>query len=122
MDLRWTRTTTPGRCGAPRPISTARSTCWSRTRSLRASGTAVTVAARPGALEVLDEGPGLAPGEEHEVFERFHRGRAGRTGSSGTGLGLAIAAELAGEWNGSATLANRPTGGLRARLELPSRE
>jgi signal transduction histidine kinase len=83
------------------------------------SGTAVTVAVSPGAIEVLDHGPGLAPGEENEVFERFHRGRAGRTGSPGTGLGLAIAAELAGEWDGSVTLANRPTGGLRARLDLP---
>ncbi len=85
------------------------------------SESAVTIAVGPGALEVLDEGPGLAPGEEQEVFERFHRGRAARAGSPGTGLGLAIAAELAGEWNGSVTLTNRGGGGLCARLELPSK-
>src|SRR5690242_21382931 len=31
-------------------------------------------------FEVRDEGPGLAPGEEDEVFERFRRGRSGVEG------------------------------------------
>ena len=34
-------------------------------------------------LEVRDRGPGLAPGEEEQVFERFHRGGAGRRGAAG---------------------------------------
>ncbi len=69
-------------------------------------------------IEVLDRGPGLEPGEEETVFERFHRGSAG-TGTKGTGLGLSIARELAAEWNGSVTLRNRDGGGVRAVLELP---
>jgi two-component system, OmpR family, sensor kinase len=78
-------------------------------------GGTVRIVAAPGRLEVLDEGPGLAAGEEEAVFERFHRGRAG-TGVPGSGLGLAIARELASRWGGAATIANRPQGGARAVL------
>jgi len=86
-------------------------------------GVTVTLRARPGAVEVVDDGPGPSPGEEDDVFERFHRGTAGRAGGSstpGTGLGLSIARELAGRWGGSATLRRGPDGGAVARLELPS--
>jgi two-component system, OmpR family, sensor kinase len=76
----------------------------------------VTVAALPGVLEVRDNGPGLAPGEESEVFDRFHRGQAGRRTPGGTGLGLAIARELARRWGAEVTLASRPGGGVTARL------
>jgi signal transduction histidine kinase len=70
-------------------------------------------------IEVLDEGPGLVGGEEEQVFERFHRGTAGRSGASGTGLGLSIARQLAERWGGSVTLANRDDGrGARAVLRL----
>ena len=48
------------------------------------------------------------------MFERFHRGRAGRRGPPGTGLGLAIARELAGEWDAAVALETRPGGGGRA--------
>jgi signal transduction histidine kinase len=84
-------------------------------------GSAVRIEAHPGRLEVLDEGPGLAPGEEELVFERFSRGSAGRQTPSGTGLGLPIARELTRQWGGDVTLANRSGGGLRAIMELPER-
>jgi signal transduction histidine kinase len=65
----------------------------------------------------------LASGEEEQVFERFHRGTAGRAGASGTGLGLSIARQLAERWGGSLTLANREDGrGARAALRLGVRE
>ena len=79
----------------------------------------VLVRSAPGAVEVLDRGPGLAPDELAAVFERFHRGRAGRSGPSGTGLGLPIARELARRWGGDVTLANRDGGGARARVTVP---
>jgi signal transduction histidine kinase len=74
----------------------------------------VTVWARSGGIEVRDHGPGLAPDEVAAVFERFHRGRAGRAGAPGTGLGLPIARELARRWGGDVELANHPDGGAVA--------
>jgi signal transduction histidine kinase len=76
------------------------------------AGAEVTVA-------VSDEGPGLTPGEEERVFERFARGGSGG-GTPGTGLGLAIVDTLARRWGGSARIANRPAGGARAEIRLPA--
>jgi signal transduction histidine kinase len=83
----------------------------------------VLLRSAPGAVEVLDRGPGLADDEVAAVFERFHRGRAGRAGPSGTGLGLPIARELARRWGGEVTLANRVDGaGAVAVVTVPSLE
>jgi two-component system, OmpR family, sensor kinase len=79
----------------------------------------VEVRSRPGAVEVLDRGPGLTEDDLVAVFERFHRGAAGRAGPNGTGLGLPIARELARRWGGDVTLANRDGGGARATLLVP---
>jgi len=81
-------------------------------------GSTVTIGAAPGEVEILDRGPGLAPDEEGEVFERFSRGNAGRRGPSGTGLGLPIARELTRQWNGDVSLHNRDGAGLRAVIRL----
>jgi two-component system, OmpR family, sensor kinase len=70
-------------------------------------------------LAVLDEGPGLEPGEEQGVFERFARGSGGRR-APGTGLGLALVATLARRWGGSARIVNRPEGGARAEVRFPA--
>jgi signal transduction histidine kinase len=82
-------------------------------------GSQVEVRTTPERIEVLDRGPGLVPGEEETVFERFHRGRAGRQGRPGTGLGLSIARELAAAWGGQVTIGNREGGGARAVITLP---
>ena len=82
------------------------------------AGSTIAVVHGPGLIEVLDRGPGLAPGEEEAVFERFSRGSAARGGPKGTGLGLPIARELSRQWGGDVRLANRDGGGLRARIEL----
>jgi two-component system, OmpR family, sensor kinase len=70
-------------------------------------------------LAVLDDGPGIAPGEEQAVFERFRRGSAGKS-SPGSGLGLAIVQTLAERWGGRASLSARPDGGTRAEIRLPA--
>jgi signal transduction histidine kinase len=62
-------------------------------------------------VEVHDQGPGPAPGEEEVVFARFHRGAAARNGPAGTGLGLPIARELARRWGGDVTLTATRDGG-----------
>src|SRR5262249_57231734 len=70
-------------------------------------------------VAVLDEGPGLAAGEETKLFDRFARGSAG-SGRSGTGLGLAIVQTLARRWRGTASLQNRIEGGTRAEVRFPA--
>jgi signal transduction histidine kinase len=57
----------------------------------------------PGsALEVSDSGPGVPPGEEEQIFERFQRGPQAEDG--GFGLGLAIGRELARQMGGELSL------------------
>jgi two-component system, OmpR family, sensor kinase len=83
------------------------------------AGSEVEVAALAGRLEVRDRGQGLAPGEEESVFERFHRGGAGRASAPGTGLGLPIARELARQWGGDVRLRPRAGRGTVAEVTLP---
>ena len=92
--------------------------------AIRYSGPGSTIAVEVGRdegtafLAVVDQGPGLAPGEEQAALGRFYRGSAGSR-SPGTGLGLAIVNVLAQRWRGSVELANRAGGGLRAEVHLP---
>ena len=93
---------------SPDGSSTVRSTVADLDRTLDAlienairygpPGSRVTIVDGRRRLEILDEGPGLESGEDEVVFERFHRGRAGRQGVKGTGLGLPIARELVEQW------------------------
>lgn len=69
-------------------------------------------------LEVADRGPGLAPGEEARVFEKFYRGAAARD-QRGAGLGLTIARGLLQAHGGDVSALARPGGGAIFRIELP---
>jgi len=84
-------------------------------------GTEILVRASGGErgleLEVADRGPGILPGEEERVFERFHRG--GRSTGQGAGLGLAIARAIAEVHGGTLRAAAREGGGASFRLLLP---
>ncbi len=85
-------------------------------------GTAVHVRVRAfdgqAILEVADEGPGLPPGEEGVVFERFYRadtarartgpGPSGTTG--GTRLGLSIVAAIVAAHGGTVHAGSPPSG------------
>jgi two-component system sensor histidine kinase KdpD len=68
-------------------------------------------------LEVADRGPGLAPGDETRIFEKFQRGA--KVGAGGVGLGLAICRGIAAAHGGSIHAENRPGGGAVFRLVLP---
>ena len=74
-------------------------------------------------LEVADDGPGLPPGEENRVFERFYRADAARarTGDSqGTGLGLSIVAAIVAAHGGSVSAGSPPSGhGAYFMVALP---
>ena len=68
-------------------------------------------------FHVCDSGPGLSADEMTRVTQRFWRRGAGR----GSGLGLAIVLAITERCGGSLALAQRPTGGLEAKLTLPTR-
>jgi len=72
--------------------------------------TPITIAARRDAngltLSVLDEGPGLPPGEERRIFETFIR-IEGSDRKGGTGLGLAIVKGFAEAMGLTVQAANR---------------
>jgi two-component system sensor histidine kinase KdpD len=77
-------------------------------------------AAREGGtivVEVRDHGPGLPPGAEEKVFERFFRGAHATV--RGVGLGLPISRAIAQAHGGRLAAANRPGGGAVFRLTLP---
>jgi two-component system sensor histidine kinase KdpD len=68
-------------------------------------------------FSVADHGPGLAPGEEHKIFEKFYRGPGTRPG--GLGLGLSIARQLVEAHGGEIVAQNREDGGSRFSIRLP---
>ena len=71
-------------------------------------------------VDVSDRGPGIPPGDEERVFERFHRAAA--PGVRGAGLGLPIARAIARVHGGRLSVAARGGGGATFRLELPRHE
>ncbi len=78
-----------------------------------AAGTTVTVALSDTATEtvvaVRDNGPGIPPELQPEVFERFARGDSSRSRKGGsTGLGLAIVAAVVKAHRGSIELRSVP--------------
>jgi two-component system, OmpR family, sensor kinase len=87
-------------------------------------GTAVTVAlaVEPmGArMDVVDDGPGIAPELLPHVFERFARGSTSRSRANGsTGLGLAIVDAVVAAHGGSVRVASAP-GRTAFTVHLPS--
>jgi two-component system sensor histidine kinase KdpD len=69
-------------------------------------------------VEVADRGPGIPPGEEARVFEKFHRAvREGNPG--GVGLGLAICRAIVAANGGRSWVENRPGGGASFKFSLP---
>jgi two-component system sensor histidine kinase KdpD len=69
-------------------------------------------------VEVADHGPGLPPGEEERIFERFHRA-AGHGGPGGVGLGLAICRAIVAAHGGRIWAENRSGGGAAFKFTLP---
>jgi signal transduction histidine kinase len=74
-------------------------------------------------VEVIDDGPGVAPEDRERVFERFTRLAEGRhRDAGGTGLGLAISRDIAQAHGGTLVLTDREDGrpGARFVLRLPT--
>ncbi|MDX6593347.1 MAG: two-component system, OmpR family, sensor kinase [Gaiellales bacterium] len=98
----------------------------SNARSHTPPGTPIRVSLAPDgdgamAIEVADEGPGIAPADLGRVFERFYRAdpsRARRNG--GAGLGLSIVEAIARAHGGRAEVESHEGGGAVFRLVLPN--
>jgi signal transduction histidine kinase len=71
-------------------------------------------------VRVRDEGPGLDPSEQAHLFERFFRGRTGRTQArTGLGLGLYISRQIV-EWHGGRIwVESAPGAGSTFQFTLP---
>jgi two-component system sensor histidine kinase QseC len=85
--------------------------------AVHGAGTISVSAATAGGrmiLRVQDDGPGIPPGQEAAVFERFQKGSA----SEGSGLGLAIVREIIRRHDGTARVV--PGAGCRMEIDLPA--
>ncbi len=66
-------------------------------------------------VELADRGPGIPPGEEERIFEKFVRGRGA---AGGVGLGLAICRTIITAHGGKIWAENREGGGTAFRFTL----
>jgi two-component system sensor histidine kinase KdpD len=86
------------------------------------AGTPVEITARAADESVLvtvaDRGPGLPPGEEARVFEKFFRA-PGITAAGGVGLGLTICRGIVTAHGGRMWAENRPGGGAAFHFTIP---
>jgi two-component system sensor histidine kinase MprB len=82
------------------------------------SGSTIEVFVDGGSLTVLDRGPGIAPGEEERIFDRFHRSEAARS-MPGSGLGLSIVRDVVTRAQGTVVAGSRDGGGAAIGFTLP---
>jgi two-component system sensor histidine kinase KdpD len=68
-------------------------------------------------VEVMDRGPGLPPGEEERIFDKFYRVHP--TDSGGIGLGLTICRAIIEAHGGRIWASNRAGGGAVFHFTLP---
>jgi two-component system sensor histidine kinase KdpD len=85
-------------------------------------GTAIELSARADGgvvvVEAADRGPGIRPGEERKIFDKFYRVTA-EGKRSGMGLGLALCEAIVRLHGGRIAAENRPGGGAVFRFTLP---
>lgn len=87
----------------------------------------LTIRSRGARAEVLveDEGPGIPPGKEEAIFQRFYSERpAGEAFGQHSGLGLSISRQIVEAHQGTITASNRLDAdgticGARFRVDLP---
>ena len=82
-------------------------------------GTTLRLVARPGLLEVSDDGRGVEEEELPRLFERFYRSDRARA-SRGTGLGLAIVKHVVASAGGQVEATGGPGRGLRVVCSFPA--
>ena len=77
-----------------------------------------TASDREVTVEIADRGPGISPGDEKKIFEKFYRGKLAGS-ASGVGLGLTICRAVVEAHGGKIWAENRPGGGASFRFTLP---
>ncbi|MBK8014618.1 MAG: sensor histidine kinase KdpD [Deltaproteobacteria bacterium] len=84
-------------------------------------GSAIEIAAQSKGerveIDVRDHGPGLPPGAETRVFDKFYRGP--HVGVSGAGLGLPICRGIVEAHGGTISAETRSTGGAAFHISIP---
>lgn len=70
-------------------------------------------------IVVQDDGPGLPPGREDTLFDKFARGRE-ESAVAGMGLGLSIVRAIVEAHDGTVRAENRAEGGARFVIHLPA--
>jgi signal transduction histidine kinase len=70
-------------------------------------------------VEVEDNGPGVAPEQQHLVFEKFRQGGDAANRPQGTGLGLPISRRIVEHFGGRLWLRSEPGRGACFGFDLP---
>jgi two-component system sensor histidine kinase KdpD len=87
------------------------------------AGTAIEVGARREGYRLLvtvaDQGPGIEPGEQPFIFDKFFRGKKQRSKAAGTGMGLAIVKAILEAHGGGIELTSAGGKGTRFTFWLP---
>ena len=70
-------------------------------------------------IEVVDHGPGIAPGDEDRIFEKYVQGRyKGNGGTSGAGLGLYLSRRIVQAHGSELAVKSTPGGGATFWFDL----
>jgi two-component system sensor histidine kinase KdpD len=70
-------------------------------------------------VSVADSGPGVTPGEQSRIFEKFYRGRQSSRFPAGTGMGLSIAKGIVEAHGGIISVSADAEGGSVFSVQLP---
>ncbi|MEI6309281.1 MAG: MASE3 domain-containing protein [bacterium] len=71
-------------------------------------------------LSITDQGPGISPSQQTDLFQPFHRARAaGEAMIPGTGLGLYVSKSIAEAHGGAISLESEPGKGATVTVSLP---
>jgi signal transduction histidine kinase len=69
-------------------------------------------------INIVDDGPGIAPDEQAQVFARFHRSSAGR-GEAALGLGLPLTRQFVEAHGGTVNLESATGKGTSVTITIP---
>nr|WP_279639134.1 PAS domain-containing sensor histidine kinase [Sphingomicrobium sediminis] len=70
-------------------------------------------------ITIVDDGPGIDPAEQGQVFDRFHRNQAGERGEAALGLGLPLTRQFVEAHGGSVELVSEPGAGTAVTMVIP---